>query len=237
MSDDEQTTTEAGSVDNAIFETGVSAADVSALFSSVPPPIVAAPPPPPPRTTPKKTTSVPVKSQQKGDDNESHREHGHVCSSPNCKQPASMACPTCVELDLPKTRFCTQECFKQAWPVHRAVHDDARRKAKDQALFLRVMPNFVGMTDIQVVADLINDTWMTKVFPLVKPPISFEEAMKRFSYETLVISVEKHGTCRNRLTRCDKCKSHFADKLVMWLSYDETKDDGPMTVVAPPSFG
>jgi hypothetical protein len=39
-----------------------------------------------------------------------------VCSG--CGQPAKQSCPTCIELKLKPTRFCSQECFKAAWKEH-----------------------------------------------------------------------------------------------------------------------
>ena len=38
-----------------------------------------------------------------------------------------MACPTCVKLGLPPSRFCSQECFKSSWNEHKTVHKDARK--------------------------------------------------------------------------------------------------------------
>ncbi|KAK9832038.1 hypothetical protein WJX81_000819 [Elliptochloris bilobata] len=41
-----------------------------------------------------------------------------------CGKPAKLQCPKCLEMQLPKqpSVFCSQDCFKQAWPEHRRVH-------------------------------------------------------------------------------------------------------------------
>ncbi|KAI4369799.1 hypothetical protein MLD38_018203 [Melastoma candidum] len=42
----------------------------------------------------------------------------------HCGKPASLQCPKCAELKLPRedAAFCTQECFKKSWSSHRLVH-------------------------------------------------------------------------------------------------------------------
>ena len=45
-----------------------------------------------------------------------------VCAA-GCGQQAKQSCPTCLELKLAPTRFCSQECFKKSWKDHNtAVH-------------------------------------------------------------------------------------------------------------------
>ena len=34
---------------------------------------------------------------------------------------AKQSCPTCLELKLKPTRFCSQDCFKAAWKEHNAT--------------------------------------------------------------------------------------------------------------------
>ena len=46
----------------------------------------------------------------------------HMCCTPGCGKPANMACPTCLKLGLPPTRFCDQECFKNSWNDHKKLH-------------------------------------------------------------------------------------------------------------------
>ena len=49
-----------------------------------------------------------------------------LCCSPGCGKPASLACPTCLKLSLPPSRFCGQECFKASWNDHKLLHKDVR---------------------------------------------------------------------------------------------------------------
>ena len=46
----------------------------------------------------------------------------HICSRPGCGNTANMACPTCIKLALPPSRFCGQECFRSNWDVHKTLH-------------------------------------------------------------------------------------------------------------------
>lgn len=50
-----------------------------------------------------------------------------------CAKPARLQCPKCVELKLPReaAAFCTQECFKESWSSHKAVHSKARLSAAE----------------------------------------------------------------------------------------------------------
>ena len=52
----------------------------------------------------------------------------HLCCTPGCEKPASMACPTCLKLGLPSSRFCGQECFKSNWNEHKLVHKSAQKE-------------------------------------------------------------------------------------------------------------
>ena len=45
-----------------------------------------------------------------------------VCSTPNCGKVALLACPTCIKLGIPPSRFCSQECFKNNWTEHKEIH-------------------------------------------------------------------------------------------------------------------
>lgn len=38
-----------------------------------------------------------------------------------------MACPTCIKLGIPPSRFCGQDCFKSYWEEHKKVHADVRK--------------------------------------------------------------------------------------------------------------
>mmetsp|Transcript_47860 Transcript_47860/g.94803 ORF Transcript_47860/g.94803 Transcript_47860/m.94803 type:complete len:400 (+) Transcript_47860:36-1235(+) len=53
----------------------------------------------------------------------------HICATPGCGKPASMACPTCLKLGIPPSRFCEQSCFKNNWDQHKLLHK-ALQKAR-----------------------------------------------------------------------------------------------------------
>jgi hypothetical protein len=38
-----------------------------------------------------------------------------VCLSPQCNQPATLQCPTCLKLEIDGSFFCSQDCFKKNW--------------------------------------------------------------------------------------------------------------------------
>jgi methionyl aminopeptidase len=46
----------------------------------------------------------------------------HVCTRPGCEKEANLACPTCLKLGLPPSRFCGQDCFKEYWSIHKSLH-------------------------------------------------------------------------------------------------------------------
>ncbi|KAH7659502.1 Peptidase M24 methionine aminopeptidase protein [Dioscorea alata] len=57
-------------------------------------------------------------------DNEAGTAGESVLSCANCGKPASLQCPKCLELKLPRedASFCTQDCFKASWASHKKVH-------------------------------------------------------------------------------------------------------------------
>lgn len=42
-----------------------------------------------------------------------------------CGKDSTLKCPTCIKLALPASPFCSQACFKVAWPSHRLLHTPA----------------------------------------------------------------------------------------------------------------
>jgi methionyl aminopeptidase len=44
------------------------------------------------------------------------------CWTPGCGKKATMICPTCKSMDLDPTYFCSQDCFKKIWTIHKLVH-------------------------------------------------------------------------------------------------------------------
>ncbi|XP_067139162.1 methionine aminopeptidase 1 [Centruroides vittatus] len=49
------------------------------------------------------------------------------CETPKCENTARLRCPTCIKLGIEGSYFCSQECFKGNWDVHKLLH----RKAKN----------------------------------------------------------------------------------------------------------
>jgi predicted RNA-binding Zn-ribbon protein involved in translation (DUF1610 family) len=54
-----------------------------------------------------------------------------LCSTPNCGKTATLACPTCIKIGIPPSRFCNQECFKSSWSLHKELHK-AVKQARDE---------------------------------------------------------------------------------------------------------
>ena len=48
------------------------------------------------------------------------------CKSPGCGEPAKLQCPTCIKLNIQGSFFCSQDCFKGNWDLHKALHKLAR---------------------------------------------------------------------------------------------------------------
>lgn len=53
------------------------------------------------------------------------------CSTPNCNKNATLACPTCIKLGIPPSRFCSQECFKSNWNEHKEIHKIVKQARGD----------------------------------------------------------------------------------------------------------
>ncbi len=54
------------------------------------------------------------------------------CSSPGCQNTATLACPTCLKLGIPPSRFCSQECFKNNWSTHKQLHALVKSAREDR---------------------------------------------------------------------------------------------------------
>eukprot|EP00873_Tetraselmis_striata_P025893 jgi/Tetstr1/446157/TSEL_003559.t1 len=74
-----------------------------------------------------------------------------------CGKPAELQCPKCKELVLskPDSSFCSQDCFKEAWPTHKALHNwkyctsRGRDRSKDMPKFPytgELRPHRIGPT-------------------------------------------------------------------------------------------
>lgn len=56
-----------------------------------------------------------------------------LCQNPECKKPATLQCPKCIELKLPAAHFCTQTCFKESWTWHKLLHNPSIGKSEQKA--------------------------------------------------------------------------------------------------------
>ena len=41
-------------------------------------------------------------------------------------------CPVCLDLGLPRTLYCGEECQRADWKEHRGVHKRAQRERQEQ---------------------------------------------------------------------------------------------------------
>ncbi|EFA84553.1 methionine aminopeptidase 1 [Heterostelium album PN500] len=61
-----------------------------------------------------------------------------VCLTPNCGKKASLHCPVCEKLNLPVANFCSQECFKSYWPIHKIKHLTKEERQTSNDAFKRI---------------------------------------------------------------------------------------------------
>ncbi|CAD5220480.1 unnamed protein product [Bursaphelenchus okinawaensis] len=52
------------------------------------------------------------------------------CIGLECGKAAKLKCPTCLKMKLPDSYFCSQDCFKNNWEIHKFYH-----KAQDKAAY------------------------------------------------------------------------------------------------------
>lgn len=60
-----------------------------------------------------------------------NNEDINICATEGCCKPAELACPTCIKLGLPPTRFCSQDCFKTSWNFHKILHSEVKKLRGD----------------------------------------------------------------------------------------------------------
>ena len=58
---------------------------------------------------------------------------GKSCETPGCDQPAKLQCPTCIKLGIQGSFFCSQECFKSNWDLHKTLHKLAKTDSASQS--------------------------------------------------------------------------------------------------------
>ncbi|XP_065577851.1 methionine aminopeptidase 1-like [Artemia franciscana] len=46
----------------------------------------------------------------------------NVCTTVGCSGESKLQCPTCVKKGIVGSYFCSQECFKSSWSVHKVLH-------------------------------------------------------------------------------------------------------------------
>lgn len=64
----------------------------------------------------------------------------NICCSTGCGKAAEMACPTCLKLGLPPSRFCSQQCFKDNWNEHKGLHKLIKQARADVKVDPSTMP-------------------------------------------------------------------------------------------------
>ncbi|KAK0423481.1 hypothetical protein QR680_008167 [Steinernema hermaphroditum] len=65
------------------------------------------------------------------------------CANSRCFNEAKkLRCPTCVNLKLPDVFFCSQDCFKEAWPTHKILHTVGALPRVEQATRLNIWPDY-----------------------------------------------------------------------------------------------
>jgi len=83
---------------------------------------------------------------------ENEHNFDNMCSHPECAKPASFMCPTCVKLQLEPSYFCSQDCFKDLWNMHKMAHKKRDEKIESGFKFtgpLRPHPySFTGRREV-----------------------------------------------------------------------------------------
>ena len=68
----------------------------------------------------------PLADEEEGSEARSARQLvASLCTNTLCYRPGKKKCPTCDELDLPRTRYCGIACFKICWSDHSLLHKQA----------------------------------------------------------------------------------------------------------------
>ncbi|KAF7732358.1 Methionine aminopeptidase 1 [Apophysomyces ossiformis] len=102
-----------------------------------------------------------------------------VCQTPGCGKPAKLQCPTCIKLKIEGSFFCSQECFKKSWPLHKGVH-----KAKIESEPHNPFPNYRYTGDLRAVYPLSPKREVPKSIPH-RIPISEQNVRASSSIKVL----------------------------------------------------
>eukprot|EP00331_Platyophrya_macrostoma_P017313 CAMPEP_0176464300 /NCGR_PEP_ID=MMETSP0127-20121128/36440_1 /TAXON_ID=938130 /ORGANISM="Platyophrya macrostoma, Strain WH" /LENGTH=389 /DNA_ID=CAMNT_0017856701 /DNA_START=40 /DNA_END=1205 /DNA_ORIENTATION=- len=80
-------------------------------------------------------TKTQVNSQDTTTQNDSKKtdddkpKNTKACSTPECTKASTLQCPTCVKMNIVNgSFFCSQECFKAFWPLHKYYHKAPENK-------------------------------------------------------------------------------------------------------------
>lgn len=115
----------------------------------------------------------------------------NICENPECQNPASRRCPTCVKLGIKPSFFCSQDCFKQCWATHKSVH-----KVQEEITSLfNPWPNY-KFTGTLRPATLSKPRTVPKSIPrpdyaLDPDGVSYEEKRAKRSSEVKVLNDEE----------------------------------------------
>mmetsp|Transcript_18946 Transcript_18946/g.24379 ORF Transcript_18946/g.24379 Transcript_18946/m.24379 type:complete len:414 (+) Transcript_18946:88-1329(+) len=86
-----------------------------------------------------------------------------ACASPGCTNVvSSLACPKCIQLGMPPTYFCSQDCFKKNYAHHKQVHALAKQIIAAQGKQHKKTPPRDGITcslDAPAEEKLALPTW------------------------------------------------------------------------------
>lgn len=82
----------------------------------------------------------------------------------NCAKPSTLKCPTCLKKGLPDSHYCSQECFKASWPLHKLSHALTPAKTGFNLLYF-LLSNLTSY--IQSLA-ILSIFWLsTTILPIV----------------------------------------------------------------------
>eukprot|EP01064_Diplonema_japonicum_P034667 TRINITY_DN7275_c1_g1_i1.p1 TRINITY_DN7275_c1_g1~~TRINITY_DN7275_c1_g1_i1.p1 ORF type:complete len:1429 (+),score=318.23 TRINITY_DN7275_c1_g1_i1:67-4353(+) len=130
---------------------------------------------------------------------------GHViCSGCGTTCPKLNRCPKCIELKLPPSYFCSQECFKESWKAHKKTHASSNI--------------FVQM------ADLENRFNSFKTWPYTYTYATPRELSKAGYFYQPTLEYPDRCVC----FKCEGDVRNWSQKSVPWLLHKKFKRDCPL---------